>query len=70
VTILCAEVGRTTLEALRSAANGLRGAGATFHGMALWDAEIPYLATRSEMMAKSAGSSGYKTINKSASYET
>jgi Mrp family chromosome partitioning ATPase len=56
ITILCAEVGRTTLDALRQSADGARAAGVTLHGLTLWDAEIPYLPLRSELMSKSLGS--------------
>ena len=55
ITILCAEVGRTTLDALRQSAHGARAAGVTLHGLALWDADLPYLPVRSELMSKSLG---------------
>jgi Mrp family chromosome partitioning ATPase len=57
ITILCAEVGRTTLDALRQSADGARAAGVTMHGLTLWDADLPYLPMRSELMSKSLGSS-------------
>ncbi len=53
VTILCAEAGRTTLETLHESATKLRAAGVSLHGIALWDAELPYLASRSALMSKS-----------------
>ena len=56
ISILCAEVGRTTLEALRQSANGARAAGVTVHGLTLWDAALPQLPMRSELMSRSLGS--------------
>jgi Mrp family chromosome partitioning ATPase len=53
MTIFCAEVGRTTLAMLHQSTSEVRSAGATLHGLALWDSELPSLPTRSELMAKS-----------------
>lgn len=52
VTILCAEVGRTTIAGLRQSAEGIRATGAILHGLTVWDAELPYLPLRSELMSK------------------
>ena len=52
VTVLCAEVGRTGLSRLQAAATQLRESGAVLHGLAVWDAELPHLAPRNELMTK------------------
>src|ERR1035438_7586354 len=52
VTVLCAEVGRTSLARLRAGAGNVRESGAVLHGLAVWDAELPRLAPRSELMTK------------------
>jgi Mrp family chromosome partitioning ATPase len=52
VTVLCAEVGRTGLSWLQAAAARLRESGAVLHGLAVWDAELPRVAPRSELMTK------------------
>lgn len=52
VTVLCAEVGRTGLSPLQAAAAQLRESGAVLHGLAVWDAELPHLAPRNELMTK------------------
>ena len=52
VTILCAEVGRTTIEGLRQSAEGIRATGAILHGLTVWDAALPSLPVRTELMSK------------------
>jgi Mrp family chromosome partitioning ATPase len=52
VTVLCAEIGRTGLSRLQADATRIRESGAVLHGLAVWDAELPHLAPRSELMAK------------------
>jgi Mrp family chromosome partitioning ATPase len=52
VTVLCAEIGRTALAQLHADATHVRGAGALLHGLAIWDAELPELTQRSELMTK------------------
>jgi hypothetical protein len=52
VTVLCAEVGRTLLVQLESDAARARGQGVVLHGLAIWDAELPHVAPRSELMTK------------------
>jgi Mrp family chromosome partitioning ATPase len=52
VTVLCAEVGRTLLAKLLADAVRVRGSGAMLQGLAIWDAELPQLPTRSELMTK------------------
>ncbi len=52
VTVLCAEIGRTELMRLQGMATHVRGSGALLHGLAIWDAELPRVAPRSELMTK------------------
>ncbi len=52
VTVLCAEVGHTSLARVRSNAARLRDSGAVLHGIAIWDAELPVLPSRGELMTK------------------
>lgn len=52
VTVQCAEIGRTALTNLQVDAAHVRDAGALLHGLAIWDAELPQLPQRSELMAK------------------
>lgn len=52
VTVLCAEIGRTVLARLETDARRVRESGAVLHGLAIWDAELPELAPRSELMTK------------------
>ena len=56
VTVLCAEIGRTPVATLHAAATGVRDSGAVLHGLAIWDAELPQLATRGELMTKAMSS--------------
>jgi Mrp family chromosome partitioning ATPase len=48
--ILCARIAHTTLGGLKSAVDSLRGADMRIHGLVLWDAEMPQLETREEML--------------------
>jgi Mrp family chromosome partitioning ATPase len=48
--ILCARLAHTTIGGLKSAVEGLRAADMRIHGLVLWDAEMPQLETREEML--------------------
>ena len=48
--ILCARIAHTTVGGLKSAVDTLRGADMRVHGLVLWDAEMPQLETREEML--------------------
>jgi len=48
--ILCARIAHTTVGGLKSAVDGLRGSDMRIHGLVLWDAEMPQLETREEML--------------------
>ena len=48
--ILCARIAHTTLGGLKTAVDTLRGADMRIHGLVLWDAEMPQLETREEML--------------------
>jgi Mrp family chromosome partitioning ATPase len=50
--VLCTELGRTTLEGLRVSAARLRQIGAQVHGVVLWDADSPHVASRNSLMSK------------------
>jgi Mrp family chromosome partitioning ATPase len=50
--VVCAEMGRTSLEELRVSAARVRTVGAQVHGVALWDAELPIIESRNALMAK------------------
>ena len=52
VTVDCAEIGRTAIARLEADAAQVRSSGALLHGLAIWDAELPQLAPRSELMSK------------------
>jgi Mrp family chromosome partitioning ATPase len=56
--ILCARIAHTTLGGLKTAVETLRGADMRIHGLVLWDAEMPQLETREEMLggARQSGS--------------
>ena len=56
--ILCARLAHTTIGALKTAADSLRGADMRIHGLVLWDAEMPQLETREEMISSAAGQTG------------
>ena len=48
--ILCARIAHTTVGSLKTAVDSLRGADMRIHGLVLWDAEMPQLETREEMI--------------------
>ncbi len=50
--VVCAEIGRTSLEELHMSAARIRKVGAQVHGVALWDAELPVIQSRNTLMAK------------------
>ena len=56
--ILCARIAHTTVAALKTAVDSLRGADMRIHGLVLWDAEMPQLETREEMMSAGAAQTG------------
>lgn len=56
--ILCARLAHTTVAALKTAVDSLRGADMRIHGLVLWDAEMPQLETREEMMSAGAAQTG------------
>ncbi|MEX2110359.1 MAG: hypothetical protein WD802_07140 [Gemmatimonadaceae bacterium] len=56
--ILCARIAHTTVGALKTAVESLRGADMRIHGLVLWDAEMPQLETREEMLSSSAQQTG------------
>ncbi|MDQ3673243.1 MAG: hypothetical protein M3365_02565 [Gemmatimonadota bacterium] len=58
--ILCARLAHTTVAALKSAVDSLRGADMRIHGLVLWDAEMPQLETREEMISAGAGQTSYQ----------
>jgi len=53
--ILCARLAHTTVGSLKTAVDSLRGADMRIHGLVLWDAEMPQLETREEMISSAAG---------------
>ncbi|MFL5464654.1 MAG: hypothetical protein ACJ770_11695 [Gemmatimonadaceae bacterium] len=48
--ILCARIAHTTVSGLKGAVDTLRAADMRIHGLVLWDAEMPQLETREEML--------------------
>ena len=58
--ILCARIAHTTADGLRSAAASLRGADMRIHGLVLWDAEMPQLETREEMLGATRQSGAFQ----------
>ena len=52
--IYCAQVGVTSIAALRAGVAALRGAGARIRGLVLWDADVPLLQSRDLLAARSA----------------
>ena len=56
--ILCARIAHTTVDGLKNAVLSLREADMRIHGLVLWDAEMPQLETREEMLGatRQAGS--------------
>ncbi|MFN2635529.1 MAG: hypothetical protein ABR585_00675 [Gemmatimonadaceae bacterium] len=58
--ILCARVAHTTVGGLKSAVDSLRGADMRIHGLVLWDAEMPQLETREELIGTTRQSGSYQ----------
>ena len=58
--ILCARIAHTTAEGLKTAAASLRGADMRIHGLVLWDAEMPQLETREEMLGATRQSGSFQ----------
>ncbi len=56
--ILCARVAHTTVGGLKTAVDSLRGADMRIHGLVLWDAEMPQLETREEMLGSATRQTG------------
>jgi len=56
--ILCTRLAHTTVAALKTAVDSLRGADMRIHGLVLWDAEMPQLETREEMISAGAAQTG------------
>ncbi len=56
--ILCARMAHTTVAALKTAVDSLRGADMRIHGLVLWDTEMPQLETREEMLNSAAKETG------------
>lgn len=50
--VVCAEMGRTSLEELQMSAARIRKVGAQVHGVALWYAKLPVIQSRNILMAK------------------
>jgi Mrp family chromosome partitioning ATPase len=48
--ILCARIAHTSVGGLKTAVDSLRGADMRIHGLVLWDAEMPQLETREEIL--------------------
>jgi Mrp family chromosome partitioning ATPase len=58
--ILCARIAHTTVGGLKTAVDTLRGADMRIHGLVLWDAEMPQLETREEMLGSSRQSEAFQ----------
>ncbi len=58
--ILCARMAHTTIGGLKSAVEGLRAADMRIHGLVLWDAEMPQLETREEMLGASRQAESFR----------
>lgn len=58
--ILCARIAHTTVGGLKSAVESLRGADMRIHGLVLWDAEMPQLETREEMLGSTRQSGSFQ----------
>ncbi|HEY0529149.1 MAG TPA: hypothetical protein VGD02_10000 [Gemmatimonadaceae bacterium] len=58
--IFCGRVAHTTVGSLKTAVDTLRGADMRIHGIVLWDAEMPQLETREEMIGSSRQSGSYQ----------
>jgi Mrp family chromosome partitioning ATPase len=58
--ILCARIAHTSIGGLKSAVDSLRGADMRIHGLVLWDAEMPQLETREEMLGATRQSGAFQ----------
>src|SRR6202140_2497431 len=58
--ILCARIAHTTVGGLKSAVDSLRGADMRIHALVLWDAEMPQLETREEMLGSTRQSETFQ----------
>jgi Mrp family chromosome partitioning ATPase len=58
--ILCARIAHTTVGGLKTAVDTLRGADMRIHGLVLWDAEMPQLETREEMLGATRQSGAFQ----------
>ncbi|MDQ6871672.1 MAG: hypothetical protein M3037_06620 [Gemmatimonadota bacterium] len=58
--ILCARIAHTTVGGLKTAVDTLRGADMRIHGLVLWDAEMPQLETREEMLGSTRQSEAFE----------
>lgn len=58
--IFCARIAHTTISGLKTAVDSLRGADMRIHGLVLWDAEMPQLETREEMLGATRQSGAYQ----------
>jgi Mrp family chromosome partitioning ATPase len=58
--ILCARIAHTTVGGLKAAVDNLRTADMRIHGLVLWDAEMPQLETREEMLGSARQSGAFQ----------
>ena len=58
--IFCARIAHTTVGGLKTAVDSLRGADMRIHGLVLWDAEMPQLETREEMLGATRQSESFQ----------
>jgi Mrp family chromosome partitioning ATPase len=58
--ILCARIAHTTVGGLKGAVENLRAADMRIHGLVLWDAEMPQLETREEMLGATRQSEPFR----------
>jgi len=58
--IFCARIAHTTVGGLKTAVDSLRGADMRIHGLVLWDAEMPQLETREEMLGATRQSEAFQ----------
>jgi Mrp family chromosome partitioning ATPase len=58
--IFCARIAHTTVGGLKTAVDTLRGADMRIHGLVLWDAEMPQLETREEMLGSTRQSEAFQ----------
>ena len=58
--ILCARIAHTSVGGLKTAVDSLRGADMRIHGLVLWDAEMPQLETREEMLGATRQSGAFQ----------